>query len=179
METEKTPEESQVKVERFSRNLRVLLSQDEIVDRAKRSAYLMGEIEQKAEERDAAKKQANAHIEELEAEMHRLSLEVRDGGSYRDVPCERRYIYRTGAVVEVRTDNGEVLTERPMTEREKQLELGLKKPDVLPTKVVDGQFAEADGVVDDDYKPEANEAEAPAKTKKGRKPKAPRAGADA
>lgn len=172
---EKTKEQSQAKVERFTRNLRVVLSQDEIVERAKRSAYLMGEVEQKAEERDAAKKQANAQIEELEAEMHRLSLEVRDGGTYRDVPCERRYLYRTNTVVEVRVDSGELLSERAMTTREAQLELGLKVP-TSPTKTFDGQFVEADGVVDD------SEPDAPLPTekkKRGRKPKIASEGADA
>lgn len=122
-----TPE-SNVKIERFTRNLRVMLKEGEVVERAKRNAYLLGEIQQKEDERDAAKKQANAQIEELEAEMHRLSLEVRDGATYRDIPCERRYVYRTGNVIEVRTDSGDVLNERPMTDRERQLELGVKEP---------------------------------------------------
>lgn len=125
---ETTESASNVKIERFTRNLRVPLKEGEIVERAKRNAFLVGEIGQKADERDAAKKQANAQIEELEAEMQRLSLEVRDGATYRDVQCERRYVYRTGNVQEVRTDTGDVLNDRPMTDRERQLELGVKEP---------------------------------------------------
>lgn len=164
MENEK-PEESQVKVERFTRNLRVTLREPEVVERAKRSAYLLGEIQQKQDERDAAKKQANAQIEELEAEMHRLSLEVRDGGTYKDVPCERRYIYRTGTVQEVRTDTGDLLNERAMTDRERQLELGVSKP------AAPAEAKKDDGVVDDDYKPDGATELPTAKGKRGRKGK--------
>jgi len=101
------------------------------------------------------KKQANAQIEELEAEMHRLSLEVRDGGTYREVPCERRYIYRTGNVQEVRTDTGDVLSERAMTDRERQLELGVNALKSMGAKEV----KDAEGVVDDDYRPEGSTEE--------------------
>lgn len=118
-----TSSTEQVKVEKFTRNLRVALKEGEVVERAKRSAFLLGEIQQKESECDAAKKQANAQIEELGAEMHRLSLEVRDGAAYRDVPCTRHYVYRLGIVEERRTDTNELLGDRPMTERERQLEL--------------------------------------------------------
>lgn len=159
-----------VKIEKFQRNLRVVLKNDEIVERAKRGAFLLGEIQQKEGERDAAKKQANAHIEELSSELHRLSLEVRDGAAYRDVACERRFLYRTGAVVEVRTDTKEQLHERVMTEPEKQLDLGLKAPTGKK-----GAAAEAKAISDTVAKDETDAATpspAPEKKRRGRKPKA-------
>lgn len=153
-----------VKVERFTRNLRVALKEGEIVERAKRSAFLLGEMQQKESERDAAKKQANAQIEELSSEMHRLSLEVRDGAAYRDVQCTRHYVYRLGTVEERRADTNELIHERPMTERERQLELeGLAGPK--------DAGAEANALGDALVKDEAP----PLPTEKKRKPRKPKA----
>lgn len=158
-ETSDSNEQHPVKIERFPRNLRVKLTDREIVERAQRAAHLAAEVEQQEEAAKAAAKQAKARIEELDAERRRLNLEVMDGAVHREVQCERRYIYRLGVVQEYRTDTGELLSERPMTERERQ-------PD-LPG-VADGEFAEVDeepeereppftpdetddGIVDDDY----------------------------
>lgn len=167
----KTAENAAVKVERFTRNLRVVLKNDEVVERAKRSAFLLGEIQQKESERDAAKKQANAQIEELSSEMHRLSLEVRDGAAYRDVPCTRHFVYRLGVVEERRTDTSEIIHERSMSDRERQLELGgLAGP--ADAKAVAKELGDDvvgatsdDGIVDDDYVPEGrNKAPKPRKS---------------
>jgi hypothetical protein len=157
-----TAEDSQVKVERFTRCLRVSLKEGEVVERAKRSAFLLGEIQQKESERDAAKKQANAQIEELSAEMHRVSLEVRDGAAYRDVPCTRHYVYRLAIVEERRTDTDELLLERPMTERERQLELDVKGDAAQ-------KVAENGGEVSDTERPPPLPTE-----KKPRKPRKPK-----
>lgn len=158
-----------VKIEKFTRNLRVVLKSEEVVERAKRAAFILGEMQQKESERDAAKKQADAQIEELSSEMHRLSLEVRDGAAYRDVPCTRHYVYRVGIVEERRTDTHELLNERPMTEREKQLELELKAPNGKK----DGA-AQAKTLSDQVAKDETDKA-APLPTEKKRKPRKPKA----
>jgi hypothetical protein len=158
----KQESESEVKVERFTRCLRVVLKEGEVVERAKRSAFLLGEIQQKESERDAAKKQANALIEELGAEMHRLSLEVRDGAAYRDVPCTRHYVYRLAIVEERRSDTEELIHERPMTERERQTELDLKEGAAQ-------QIADNGGEVRDTERPPPLPTE-----KKPRKPRKPK-----
>lgn len=136
-------EQHPVKIERFSRNLRTPLTDREIVERARRAAHLAAEIEQLEEEAKAAAKQAKARIEEIQAEQRRLNLEVADGAVHRETPCERRYIYRLGEVHEVRTDTGETLTARPMTERERQ-------PDLPGMANGEPPFTD-DGIVDDDY----------------------------
>jgi hypothetical protein len=112
-----------VKIQRFTKNLKVELSKDEIIERAQRQARLAEEIGLKEEERDSAKKHANARIEELEAEAKRLLSEIRDGATWKEVACETRFVYRLGVVHEVRTDTQEVMSERAMTDRERQLEL--------------------------------------------------------
>lgn len=174
----KKTKDSEVKIEKFTRNLRVTLKEGEVVERAKRSAFLLGEIQQKESERDAAKKQANAQIEELGAEMHRLSLEVRDGAAYRDVPCTRHYVYRVGIVEERRSDTNELLTDRPMTERERQLELeGLagKKDASSEAKTLSDDVVKAEAVK---KLVEAGAQVLPTE-KKPRKPRKPKAQADA
>ncbi|HEY8947187.1 MAG TPA: hypothetical protein VIM73_23245 [Polyangiaceae bacterium] len=153
-----TTEQHPVKIEKFSRNLRTPLSDREIVERARRAAHLAAEIEQLEEEAKAAQKQAKARIEEIQAEQRRLNLEVADGAVHRETPCERRFIFRTGKVVEVRTDTEEELHERPMTERERQPELpgvddsGPITPDEPGSRADDAD----DGIVDDDYVPEGS-----------------------
>lgn len=137
-----------VKIERFQRNLRVLLTIDERLDRADRVAAIENDIANKEADRDAAKKHANAQIEELQAEKQRLNGEVRDRAKYADVLCERRFNYRLGKVQEVRTDTQEVLDERPLTDRERQLENGLKDP--KPTENANTASASGTGGSADD-----------------------------
>lgn len=118
--TRGTPE---VKIEPFQRNLRCKLTQEELTDRSQRAAHLLGERDHKDEELKAASKHGRAQIAELDAELRRVSSEVRDGATYREVRCERRYVFRTGMIQEVRMDTEEVIAERAMTERERQMEL--------------------------------------------------------
>lgn len=126
-EPEKT-EEQPVKVEGFIRELRVQLKTDEIAERADRAAQLLAERDSKEEEQRAAAKHAKSVIESMEAELRRLSNEVRTKATYREVQCERRYDYRVGKIIEVRKDTDEVLFERPMTDAERQRELDLDTP---------------------------------------------------
>ncbi len=116
-----------VKVERFQRNLKVALTEAQQLDRARRAAEIAGEVGNKEAERDAAKKHVNAQIEELQAEQQRLNGEIRDRATYKDVACERRFNYRLGTVGEYRTDTNELIpgTERALSDRERQIELGL------------------------------------------------------
>ena len=175
-----------VKVRKFQRNMKVVLTDKQKLERGDRAAYLKGEIEQREEEMASAKKQAQARIDELDSEFSRLMLELRDGSIFTDVACEERFIYRTGEVVEVRTDTKpeQEIGRRAMTDRERQPELPLgegrkaaeaDEPDdeetpeeaaaIRPslagaattgsTKVVGDEDAGDEGIVDDDYDPNA------------------------
>lgn len=128
-----TPKPPTMKVESLMRELKVQLSPPEVAERADRAAKLL-------EDRDRAEAELKAHatsvksrIATMEAEMRELSAEVRTKYTYRDVQVERRYIYTTGVVLEVRLDTLEVLSERPMTERERQQPL----PFTPPGEIVD------------------------------------------
>jgi hypothetical protein len=125
MTTAKPPQD-EVKIEKFERNLLVKLTAEEKAQLAERGAHLFGEIEQKIEDSKASGKQAKAQIEELKAEHKRVNTEYRDGAKYQKVPCERRLNYRLGEVEEVRKDNGERISVRPMNASERQRELPLE-----------------------------------------------------
>ena len=117
-----------IKVESFVRELRVQLKTEEIAERADRAAQLLAERDSKEEEQKAATKHAKSVIESMEAELRRLSNEVRTKATYGQVQCERRYDYRLGKISEVRKDTDEVIFERAMTDTERQRELDLDKP---------------------------------------------------
>lgn len=117
--------ESNVKIERFTRSLRIALAPPDLEMRGSRVAHLVAQREQKESDRKAANTAAKSQIEEVDAEIKRLAGEIRDKARFDTVNCERRYVYRTGRVVEVRTDTQEEIYERPMTLEERQLELGI------------------------------------------------------
>ncbi len=116
------------KVEKFQRSLRVELKPDEIAASADRAAQLLAERDSKEEEQKAQAKHAKSVIESLDAELRRLSNEVRTKATYRDVSCERIFDLRTKTLVEKRSDTDEVLFERPLTDVECQRELDLPPP---------------------------------------------------
>jgi hypothetical protein len=125
-DAEKPPEKTEaapMKTEPFTRDLRVTLKAEEIAERADRAAQILADRDSKEEELKAHAKHAKSVIESLEAEMRRLSNEVRTKATYQEVRCERRFLYDTGKVIEVRLDTGEVLSERDMNDSEKQRDL--------------------------------------------------------
>lgn len=112
-----------VKVERYKASLKVELTPAEIADRADRAAHLLKDRDQKEADMKAAQKHAKSIIEEIEAELRRLSNEVRTKSTYASIECERRYDYGQRTYREVRTDTWETLAQRPLTESEMQREL--------------------------------------------------------
>jgi hypothetical protein len=113
-----------VKIEPYLQNLKVILTKEQIADRADRAAQLLQDRDQKEEEQKATAKHAKSVIETIEAELRRLSSEVRTKATYEDVNCERRFVYESKKVQEWRLDTGEMISERDMNEHEKQREFG-------------------------------------------------------
>jgi ribosomal protein S18 len=112
-----------MKIEQYMANLKVILTKDEIADRADRAAGLLQDRDTKEEEQKARAKAEKAVIESIESELRRVSNEVRTKATYQDVQCERRYVYEKGKVQEWRLDTGEMTSERDMNEAEKQRDL--------------------------------------------------------
>jgi hypothetical protein len=120
-------ERPDTKVEKFHARLRVVLSKEEVAEKADRMAHVIGERENLVAQAKAATAHLKAQIKEKDAEIGSLSAQIRDKAEYGEVECERRHMYRTGKIVEVRLDNDEVTFERAMTFSERQLELPKKE----------------------------------------------------
>lgn len=117
----KTPSQPPAaKVETLTRELKVQLTPIEVAERADRAARLLEDRDHEEAELKAHASHVKSKIAAMESEMRHLSGEVRTKCTYRDVAVERRYLYETGVVIEVRLDTEEVISERPMTERERQ-----------------------------------------------------------
>lgn len=139
-----TDDQKHVKVQRFSRSLKIALKPEEIATRADRAAHLLVARDEKADEAKTATAHIKAQIKELEAELRKVSGEVRDKHTWGQVSCERRYDFRLGRVYEVRLDTDVTIEERPMTDLERQMSLdGVdgdeddapdSKPEPLPTQ---------------------------------------------
>lgn len=130
-----------VKVDRFRSNLRVMLSPEALAEKSDRMAHVIGEKENLVAEAKSATAHLKAQIKEKDAEIGKLSAQIRDKAEYREVECERRYHYRTGKIVEVRLDTDEVTFERAMTFSERQLDLPAKEA-AKPKKSKDEQLEE-------------------------------------
>lgn len=148
MENQAEHKSAKVKIERFSQSLMVALKQGEIAERAERAAHLLSDRDYLKEEAKLASKARKARIEELDSEMRRLSSEVREKVTTRDVECERHFLYAEKIVRDVRTDTGEELHRRPLTEQECQMHFGF--PDDPPRGAgtgggdLDGEFGEGE-----------------------------------
>lgn len=113
-------QQNYVKPEPFERDLPVKLTDAELLQRGTRAAQIMADIQRKNASLDAVKTTVKAQIKELAAEAERIQSEVLQREAVKTVRCERRFVYRTGMVQEVRLDTFEVIDERSMNERERQ-----------------------------------------------------------
>ena len=112
---------SDVKIKRAVRTLH---------ERADQATRLVEQRDQKEAESKTASSHFKSQIKQLDADLRKLSTEVRDRATFREVECEIRFEYRTARVATVRSDTGEVISERPMLESERQRELPLDQPKI-------------------------------------------------
>lgn len=112
-----------MKIEQYVSNLKVILTKEEIADRADRAAGLLQDRDDKEREQKDHAKAEKAVIDSIETELRRVSNEVRTKATWQDVQCERRYLYDKSKVQEWRLDTGEMIFERDMNEGEKQRDL--------------------------------------------------------
>lgn len=109
-----------VRTERFQRQLLCDLSREEVEERATEAARLIDQLDQQEADMKAAQKAAKARIEESETQLRRVSGEVRDRATIRLTDCQRVFDWDKGEVREIRSDTGEVMATRPMSDEEKQ-----------------------------------------------------------
>lgn len=109
----------------FSRDLTCALTREEVEERAQEAAALVERRDQKeADFKEQAKRWKN-EISALDVEHRIVSSEVRSKSTVRPVECERVFDYVAGLVIETRTDTGEVINSRKMSDSERQKDLGL------------------------------------------------------
>lgn len=123
------------KVEPFLRELTCELTDEEWGEVAKLAAEALAKHDSKVEEQKAAAEHAKAVIKDYAAELRRLSQQVRERSVRRPVACERTFDYEQRSVTDKRTDTGEVIYQRPMTDAESQVD--------LPFRDIDDDFDDA------------------------------------
>lgn len=103
--------------------LAVDLTDDEWRSAASRLAALEEQIGEEAEHQKQVKADLRHRMAQLDAERSTQAMAVRRKSEMRDVPVETWADFARGMAVEVRTDTGVVVHERPLTSEEKQQEL--------------------------------------------------------
>lgn len=111
------------RMERTTRILTCELTTQEITQRGERLAALCEQIEQAKDDLASNVKDERERIKALELDRGKLAYIVIHGVEERPVECMTTFDYRTLSVYTVRTDTGEELDRRPMTEQERQREL--------------------------------------------------------
>lgn len=124
-QTTSSPPDDGIERKKYTDIQRVRLTDEELIERAQEQSRTLQTIEEMENDLKTKAQHAKAAIAEREADVKRLSVEIRDRATYRPVDCERIFDYRRGLVIEVRLDTGEQISERPMTYAEKQRELPL------------------------------------------------------
>ena len=106
-----------------TRTLPCVLTDDELLARGDALARQHAAIKDEEAAQAGEKKRMKEALDELTGEQARLARIVRDKAEPRDVECRIVHDYATQAVQVVRTDTGEVIESRAMTDRERQIGL--------------------------------------------------------
>lgn len=109
------------KVYKSTENLRVDLSQEEILAASREIARAVDELHDFEQQRKAAAEMYKAKIAQANAQVQVNSVLVRNGYEFRKVDVERTFDYEEGIVTAIRLDTGEVFESRTMTRDERQM----------------------------------------------------------
>ncbi len=139
------PSKADVKIEHFRQSMRCELSDEEILERSRRQSRLLSEKALKQEEIKGMTAHLKASVKQIDAEISKCTAEINDGACYREVECERRFIYRTGTVEELRMDTETKFFERPMSGPERQLPLPKAKPTPSQDETTKAPDSESNG----------------------------------
>ena len=107
-----------------------MLTVDEVADHAQNLAQLIARQGETEAEFDGVKKTWKGRLEDIEREINSESIKVREKRELRLVSCTRTIDFDAGLVTEYRNDTGETLTERPISDAEKQKQLDFGGNDV-------------------------------------------------
>jgi phenylalanyl-tRNA synthetase alpha subunit len=121
--TTKKSEKKQVVKKKETRNLKTMLSAEELAERADGLAQATQEVERLEEEKKAAASQYKSQIEEATGRRNKLAGIVSSKSEWRQVDVELTFDYENKTVSVVRLDDGEVVQERAMFHEELQKQL--------------------------------------------------------
>lgn len=105
------------------RDLRCELSHDEVAERADLLAELQGEREKTERDKSASSAAFNAELKRLAGEITTRAQQVRDHAEQRSILCIEKVDRANHSAELVRTDTGEVIRRRSLSENELQGEL--------------------------------------------------------
>jgi hypothetical protein len=127
----KTEESGRAKAQAFTKNLVCVLTREEREQYSIDMANKLGERDHLEAEFDGVKKAWKGKLEDVDLAVSALSSKVRENRELRVVRCKRLFDYETKTVTEIRSDTGEIMEERPMsdTELQQELDFGSNDPD--------------------------------------------------
>lgn len=120
---------STTKVKRVSDSLPCRLTDEERLDFADSLAEANQAVEAAENAKKSAMKQHNYEIQLAQTRRDKLANIVASKTEYRDVTVEERWDWKADKYTRTRTDTGEVVTERRLTDDERQLEFIETDPD--------------------------------------------------
>lgn len=112
-----------VTVKKVSERLPCQLSDAERLDFADELAEATQQVDTISTTRKSQMQQINSELRQAEARRDKLSGIVGSKTEYRDITVEVKHDYDRGFVIKTRTDTGEVILERRMTDDERQVPL--------------------------------------------------------
>lgn len=117
-ETKSVKADDTIETRKDVRHLKVVLTSDELEERADRSSHVWAEYCATEAEMKTIAGNYKAKIAELRGKHDVLEREIRDKCTYRDIECSIEYNYDTRKVTARRNDTGEVVEERDMLNEE-------------------------------------------------------------
>ncbi len=117
----------QNKIRSITKDLPCELTSEELMDRSKDLAEAVKAVANAENQKKLAVSSHTSEIKRAEAKRDVLSNVVSTGQEYKEVLVERVWDYKNKKIIETRTDTGEVILTRDMSDDEMQLELGLEE----------------------------------------------------
>jgi hypothetical protein len=128
---------------------KVLLTDDELLDRGKKLAQAVAETNQAERDKAAYNSQIKSRLDIANGLTQKFRGIVAEGAEYRPVVCHRVYDYTARTVSVVRDDTGETVEYRPMEAHELQRHLDLNNERPVTQEAEDALFGDDDQTDED------------------------------
>jgi hypothetical protein len=105
------------------------LSQEELLEAGSQLASTIQDIAAEEDEQASVKSEMKARLTELEAKRTQLAIKVQRKQEWRTIEVQRELDFEEGMYREIRTDTGDVIFEREITDEERQEKLIIEDVD--------------------------------------------------